>query len=144
MSNSTNKPSISFWIIGVLALIWNGLGIHGYIQQAYNTEGFQSQYPEEHLEIMANQPAWLTAAFAIAVFSSTIGCLLLLMKKKRANLLLKIGLLAVIPQTIYKSFISEGIPYYSSFEYSMLFMIPIIAIFLVWYSNNSIKNGWLS
>ncbi len=42
MTNSTNKPTVLFWIIGVVALIWNAMGVNAYIQQAYNTESYQA------------------------------------------------------------------------------------------------------
>ncbi|MBL4904804.1 MAG: hypothetical protein JKZ00_02010, partial [Flavobacteriaceae bacterium] len=50
MSNSTNKPTTVFWIIGVLALIWNAMGVDAYIQQAYNTQRYQEMYTPEQLE----------------------------------------------------------------------------------------------
>ena len=144
MTNSENKPSIGFWIIGIIALIWNSLGIHGYLQQAYNTEAFRIQYSAEQLAAIDNLPSWYTAVFATAVFSSTIGCLLMLGKKKISNLLFKIGLLAVIIQTCYNVFIYEGRNSYGSIEYSMLIMIPSISVFLVWYSKSATNKGWLS
>jgi hypothetical protein len=91
-----------------------------------------------------NLPSWYAAVFAIAVFSSTIGCLLMLGTKKISNLLFKIGLLAVIIQTSYNLFIYEGTTFYGPFEYAMLIMIPAISIFLVWYSKGAIQKGWLS
>ena len=144
MTNSTNKPNLGFWIIGIFALIWNSLGIHGYLQQAYNTDAFRSQYSEKVLEAIDNLPSWYAAVFAIAVFSSTIGCLLMLGKKKISNLLFKIGLLAVIIQTCYNLFIYEGKEFYGSIEYAMLIMIPAISIYLVWYSKITTQKGWLS
>lgn len=144
MTNTTNKPNVLFWVIGIMALIWNSLGIHGYLQQAYNKEVFRTQYTPEQLIAIDNLPSWYIGIFAIAVFSSTIACLLMLFKKKMSNHLFKIGLLAVIIQTMYNLFIYEGKELYGPFEYSMLIMIPAIAIYLVWYSKNATLKGWLS
>lgn len=143
-TDATNKPRFGFWIIGVLMLIWNLLGVHGYIQQAYNTEAFRAQYSIEQLDIIDRLPVWVTAAFAIAVFSSALGCLLMLAKRKVSNLLFKIGLVAVVFQTSFNLFMNEGKQFYGAMEYSMLIMIPLISIFLVWYSDKSIKKGWLT
>ncbi len=144
MTNSTNKPTTSFWVIVVLALIWNLMGVSAYIQQAYNTDGFRAQYSDEQLTIIDALPSWYTAIFAIAVFASAIGCILLLLRKKSAVILFQIGLLAVIVQTIYNLFINEGKEFYGSFEYSMLIMIPIVSLFLLWYSKQATTKGWLS
>jgi hypothetical protein len=145
MSESTNKPNPIFWMIGIIALLWNSMGVDAYIQQAYNTERHQAMYPEpKQLEIVNNLPSWLTAVFAIAVFAGLLGCILMLFKKKMANLFFKLSLFAVIIQTVYNLFINEGKDMYGAFEYSMLISIPIAAIFLMLYSKKSTEKGWLS
>ena len=145
MSESTNKPNATFWVIGIIALLWNAMGVDAYIQQAYNTERHQAMYPDpKQLEIVNNLPSWLTAVFAIAVFAGLLGCILMLFKKKMANLFFKLSLFAVIIQTIYNLFINEGKEIYGAFEYSMLISIPIAAIFLMLYAKKSTEKGWLS
>ena len=144
MTNSTNKPNALFWVIGVIALVWNAMGVNAYLQQAYNTDAHRAQYSIEQLEIMNNLPTWYTALFAIAVFSGALGCVFMLLKKRASNLLFKVSLFAVFIQTVYNLFMNEGKEFYGAFEYSMLISIPIIAIFLVMYSKKSYEKGWLS
>ena len=45
--NSTQKPPIWFWIVAIIGLIWNGMGVNHYLQQAYNTESFRNMYTQE-------------------------------------------------------------------------------------------------
>ena len=86
MTKSTNKPNATFWVVGIIALIWNAMGVDAYIQQAYNTVRHQEMYPDPaQLEIVNNLPSWLTAVFAIAVFSGALGCLFLLLRKNIAQ-----------------------------------------------------------
>ncbi|MCF6279848.1 MAG: hypothetical protein L3J14_05810 [Flavobacteriaceae bacterium] len=144
MSNLINKPSVGFWIISVIALIWNAVGANQYIQQAYQTDAFKAMYSSEQLEIISRTPSWVTAVFAVAVFASLLGCILLLLKKRSAISLFKLGLLAVIAQSIYNLFLNEGKDTYGTFEYIMLLMIPIVAIFLLIYSKKVHAKGWLS
>ena len=145
MTDSKNKPNAMFWVVGIIALIWNAMGVDAYIQQAYNSERHQAMYPDpKQLEIVNNLPSWLTAVFAIAVFSGVLGCLFLLLRKNIANMLFKLSLLAVIIQTIFNLFINEGKEFYGSFEYSMLILIPVFALFLVWYTKSASKKGWVS
>ncbi|MFY9242618.1 MAG: hypothetical protein WAO74_06290 [Polaribacter sp.] len=143
MSEDQKKPGVLFWVIGVIAFIWNSMGIDGYLNQTYKTERFKSMYTEEQLEYIFNSPSWVTGVFAIAVFSSVIGCILLLLRKKLATTFFLIGLLAVIAQTGYNLFMNPGKELYGSMEYSMLIMIPLFAVFLYWYSKKCIKNGIL-
>ena len=145
MSNSNNKPNFWFWLIGIIALIWNAMGVDAYVQQAYNTERHQAMYPDpKQLEIVNNLPAWLTAVFAIAVFSGVLGCVLLILRKKLANTLFSLSLLAVLIQTGYNLFMNEVKEFYGAFEYSMLISIPLVALFLVSYAKKSTAKGWLS
>ncbi len=136
--NSTNKPPIWFWIVSVIGLVWNGMGVNAYLQQAYNTESFRAMYPPEQLELVANQPSWLTAAFAIAVFGGALGCVALLLRKKWAATLLSISLLAVIIQMGYLLFSDQAT------NMVMTIMIIVFAIFLVWFSRKSAANAWIS
>lgn len=143
MTSNTNKPNTLFWIIGIIALIWNSMGIDGYINQVYQTERFKTMYTEEQLEIIFNIPSWVTAAFAVAVFSSVIACILFLMRKKLAKTFFLIGLIAVILQTIYNVFMNPGKEMYGVMEYSMLIMIPLFAVFLYWYTKKCADDGIL-
>lgn len=138
MTNSSSKPPIWFWIISVVALVWNGMGVNAYLQQAYKTESWKSSMTPEEIEIAANLPAWVTAAFAIAVFAAALGCIALLLRKKWANGLLVLSLIAVIAQMGY--FFSQGLVT----DMGMTIGIILVAIFLVWFARMSKAKGWLT
>lgn len=137
------KPSISFWVISVVALLWNLMGVSQYIQQAYNTESFRAMYTSEQLLLMDATPAWATAAFAIAVFSAALGCISLLLRKKWAYSLFVISFIAIIVQNI-DGFMRYSFSDFDSFALSMTIMIPLFAIFLIWYSKKAISKNWIS
>ena len=104
----TNKPGVVYWIIGVVALLWNLLGVNAYLQEAFQTEAFLAAYNEEQLALMDSTPAWITALFAIAVFSGAIGSLLLLLRKKFAVPLLFISFAAALIQMGYSFFTTNS------------------------------------
>jgi len=137
-NESTKKPPVWFWIVSVLALVWNGMGVNAYLQQAYNTDSYREMYPPEQLEIAANMPSWVTAAFAIAVFGGALGAIALLLRKKLANTILIVSLLAVIVQMGYL-LIND---YVTSMV--MTIMIIVFAFFIVWFARNATAKGWLS
>src|SRR6266508_4881505 len=88
----------SFWAIGVVALIWNVMGVINFFVQM-NPAALAS-YPESHRAIIEGRPAWATGAFAIAVFGGALGCLVLLLRKSAAYYLFIASLLGVIVQLI--------------------------------------------
>ncbi len=63
MTNSSIKPPVWFWVIGVIALLWNLMGVNMYLQQAYQTDSFKAMYTNtpELLEMVNSTPAWATA-----------------------------------------------------------------------------------
>lgn len=141
---STNKPKAAFWIITVIALIWNLMGAFAYIQQKYKTDTFESQYTQEQLEMVYNMPAWATAAFAIAVFGGVLASIALLLRKKIANHLYLISLIGIIVQMIYNIFISGALDVYGPGAIAMPIMVIVIGVFLYLFSKKAITKGWLS
>jgi hypothetical protein len=139
---TTNKPNLGFWISSGIALLWNLMGVNAYLQQAYMTDGFKAMYTPEKLALIEATPAWATAAFAIAVFAATLGCLALLLRKKIAYSLFLISFIAILVQQI-DSFMRFKIFEFSIMELSMTFIIPLIGLFLIWYSKSAIDKGWL-
>tara|TARA_R110002126_G_C10438920_1_gene498771 strand:- start:563 stop:994 length:432 start_codon:yes stop_codon:yes gene_type:complete len=142
--STTTKPSTSFWVISAIGLLWNLLGANQYVQQAYKTDAFKSLYTQEQLEIIANMPAWATAAFAVGVFGGVLGCILLLLRKKQAKLLFQISLLGIIVQMIYNFFIANITEVYGPLAIIMPIMILIIALFLLSYARQAAKKDLLS
>ena len=141
---SENKPNTLFWVIGIIALIWNGMGVMAYIGQAYMTDEMKAALPEAERALYENVPAWVTAAFAIAVFGGTVACILLLMKKKMAKSVFLISLIAIIAQMIYNLFMSKASEVYGPGGMIMPIMVIVIGVFLLLYSKKCIEKGWLS
>ena len=144
MSNSINKPSVGFWVISIIGLIWNAMGANQYIQQTYQTDAFKAMYTEEQLTMIQNSPSWAVGAFAVAVFGGLLGCILLLLRKKLAKTVFLISLVGIIVQMIYNLFMTNALEVYGPGGIIMPIMILIIGLFLLWYSKNATAKGWLS
>jgi len=138
MTNSKVKPPVWFWIVSVIAFIWNGLGVDGFLGQAYNTERYRSSFTPEQLEIAANAPSWTMRAFAVAVFAGVIGSIALLIRKKWAFSFYLISLIAVIAQMGY--FLIND--HYDNI--GMTISIIVFAMFLLWFSKKAIAKGWIA
>jgi len=144
MTNETDKPKASFWIIGIIALIWNLMGVFAYIAQAYMTDEDLAALPENQRALYENVPAWVTAAFAISVFGGALGCILLLLKKKMATTVFVISFLAILAQMTYNFFMSKAVEVYGPGGMVMPIMVIIIGYFLIYYSKRAANYGWIS
>ena len=129
----------SFWIISVVTLIFNVMGVINYFAQM-NADSLAS-FPESYRPIIEGRPAWATAAFAIAVFGGSLGCLLLLLKKSAAFYVLIASLLGVIVTMMH----IFGVAGFSSFEIWIgVLMQLVVTAFLIWYSKQAESKGWIS
>ena len=63
---STRVVHWSFWVIAVVAFVWNAMGVMNYLMQM-STDSL-STFAESHRAIIEGRPAWATGGFAIGVF----------------------------------------------------------------------------
>ena len=141
---STNRPKAAFWIIAVIALIQNLMGVMAYLGQAYMTDETKALLPEAEKALYDNVPIWVTAAFAIAVFGGVLASIALLMRKQIAKTLFLVSLIGMLVQMVYNFFISGAIDDYGLAEIIMSTMVIVIGVYLYLFSKKSIINGWLN
>ncbi len=133
----------SFWTIGVVALVWNVMGVINFIVQM-SPEAI-AEYPESHRAIIDGRPLWATGGFAIAVFGGALGCLLLLIRKSAAFYLFIASLLGVIVTMIHTVAVASSTIDFSPFEIGMMILMPlVVAAVLIWYSKQAENKGWIS
>ena len=142
----TEKKSIPvwFWIIAIVCLIWNLMGVLAFVGQVSMTPEMIEALPEEQRTMYAPTPAWYKIAFALAVFGATLGCIALLIRKSWAIPLFVISLLGIIAQMYYSFFVSKSLDVYGPGEIIMTVMIIGIGIFLIWFAKMAKSKGWIS
>ncbi|PIB37782.1 hypothetical protein [Maribacter sp. 4G9] len=138
------KPPVWFWIVSVLALLWNLAGAMAYIGQAYMSDEVLATMSEAERNLFENQPAWVTGAFAIAVWGGTLGCIFLLLRKKWAKPVFIVSLLGLIGQLSYNYFLSGAFDTFEIVDMVMSVMILVISIALIVFSNKAIRKNWLT
>ncbi|MEZ4857645.1 MAG: hypothetical protein R2781_02430 [Flavobacteriaceae bacterium] len=141
--NTTNKPNILYWVIAVIALLWNAMGAKAYLDQAFRNETFMTSYTPEQIAIVDALPIWVTAAFAVAVWFGLLGAIFLLLRRSWAKPFFLISLIGVFVQMGYTLFMGEGADNYGPGGISMILMIIVGAILFLWYSNYAKTKGWL-
>ena len=129
----------SFWVIGTVALIWNGLGVANYLVQM-NMDSFEV-YREAERAIIEGRPAWATAAFAIAVFGGTLGSVLLLLRKSAAFQLFLVSLLGVMVTLLHT--LQTGAEFGVGESLGIILMPLAVAAFLIWYSKFAESKHWV-
>ena len=132
----------SFWLIAILALLWNVGGSINYIMQM-NLE-YVATLPESHRAIIEGRPVWATGGFAIGVFGGALGSLILLFKKSSALYVFIASLLGIIVTMIHTVNVANNKIDFSSIEIFVMILLPIIvAAILIWYTKQSMTKNWI-
>jgi hypothetical protein len=133
------RPHWSFWLIGVIALVWNAAGVANYFVQM--DPGMLEAYRASERALVENRPAWATAGFAVAVFGGTIGSLLLLLRQSASVYLFAASALGVVV-TIFHA-LGSGVEFGAGELAGIIAMPLVVAGFLVWYCLFAGNRGWL-
>ncbi|MCG2461402.1 hypothetical protein K8352_11630 [Flavobacteriaceae bacterium F89] len=141
---STIKPPTWFWVVSVLGLLWNLMGAMAYLGQAFMTDEMKEALPAEQVALMENTPAWVTAAFAVAVWGGLLGCIGLLLRKKWAQTLFLISLVGILAQFGYSYFMTNAAEVYGAFQAKVMPLLIIGAgIALLYFSGTAEKRRWI-
>jgi hypothetical protein len=130
-----------FRLLAVLGLLWNAFGVYMYLTKVGMFGDPLAGLDAAHVALAHSVPAWVTGAFAIAVFGGALGCLALLMLKRLSTWLLLISLLAVLCQDLWAFVLRTD----GAAESPVLpLLVNLIALLLVWLAYHADKKGWLS
>lgn len=140
--NTIKKPTPLYWLISIVALFWNFMGIIAYLGQAYISDDALKMLPEENQLYFSNVPAWVTAAFAVAVFGGFLGSIGLIIRKKWAYFLFVISFLALLVQHLYNFLIQNYIEMTGS-QMILPIVTFIVALFLIYFSKQKSQQGVL-
>jgi hypothetical protein len=89
------EPPRWFMAAAIAVLLWEIFGCTMYILQV---TADRASLPPEQAAMWAATPEWSTAAYAIAVWVGLVGAVLLLMRRRLAEPLLLVSLVAVLVQ----------------------------------------------
>lgn len=140
--DSNDSVHWSFWLIAVFCLVWNLGGVMAYMGQM-DPEALAAM-PESTRSMVEARPVWATAAFAIAVWGGALGCLLLLLRKSIAMYVFIASALGVLVQFTYELVMVGSTESFGPGAIVMVIMIPLIAVFLIWYTRHTTDKGWIS
>jgi len=100
MDIESRQVPTSLWIVGVLALLWNLIGIGAFVMQlAMPAEALQAM-PAEQRAIYEATPAWLYVFYGLATFGGALGSLGLLLRRRWASPVYLVALAALVLQVV--------------------------------------------
>ena len=139
------RPGWSFWVIGVLALLWNAIGAFDYVMTQTGNAEYLSQFNDAQIAFFYGFPAWVQGAWAVAVWFSVLGALLLLLRRRLAVPVFAISLVAMVVTAIHNFWIASPsmTDLMGGFAAAFSAVIFVVAVFLLWYSRRLGRRGLL-
>ncbi|WP_027126797.1 hypothetical protein [Gelidibacter mesophilus] len=135
--SSSTKPPLFFWIVAIIAFLWNAFGVSIYLMQAFLSDEQLAGISNNNQKLFWDLPMWYISVFAIAVFAGLFGSISLLLRKRWAYMLFIISFLAVGFQQFYVLTVVNPRDIFLSLT------IIVIAAFMVWFSKRAVTKAWL-
>lgn len=93
---SSAKAPWHLWVIGIVALLWNGFGATDFTLTATRFAPYVSQYPPAMMDYIYALPIWNWIGWALGTWGGFIGSILLLMRNKLAVWAYALSLLGAV------------------------------------------------
>ena len=127
------KAPWHLWVIGIVTLIWNGFGAADYTMTQYEYEPYMAQFTDDQRTYFNSFPAWVQAAWALAVWLSLAGSLALLMRSRLAGVFFGLALICMAGSFTHNFFLAEvTMPEVVGSEAIWFTLVIVVVAVLLW------------
>ncbi len=134
-----------FWLVCVVAVLWNGFGAYDFTMSL--TQGddyFQSMgMTEAMIAAYRQMPSWTIAVWALGVWGSVAGALLLVLRSRYALHAFVASLLGLVASLFYTFLLSDLGALAGTMGMIMNTVIFAGCVFFVWYARAATRWGIL-
>ena len=142
MTTTTDNPAPAtpwwFWLVAVVSLCWNGFGAFDYTMSHLQPDTYMT---EAQRALLATYPSWMHGVWAVGVWGSALGAVLLLFRSKWAFHAFAVSILGALGNfgyTMMTPGASEAMG-----GMTMPLVIIVICAFFIWYAWTMTKRGIL-
>lgn len=105
MMTEVHKTPWHLWVVGILGLLWNLIAVTDYTFAKMKSDWYMKevgQFTAEQIAWFGNFPLWANAGWALGVWGSFLGALLLLMRSRHAVTAFLVSAAGLLMMTIYQ------------------------------------------
>jgi hypothetical protein len=139
----TKPPKWYYAIVSVLVL-WALIGCYAYLAQVTMSAADLAALPPAQRDMMAALPTWLTALYAIAVWSALAGAICLLLRLRFARSAYLVSLVAIIVQfgwTLIMLPIIQTMGFAEAAGFPIF--IAVVGALSLWFAGTATRRGWM-
>ena len=129
-----------FWVIAVIALLWNLMGSFAFITDMMATPAVLAEtYTAEQIKFLESYPSWTKIFYGIATIGGLIACIGLLMRKRWALGFFVLSFIAVLVQQGHSIFMTNAREVFGDgTAVHFPIAIAVIALLLILFTKRSI------
>jgi hypothetical protein len=95
------------WLVGLVTLVWHAGGAVDYLMTQLQVASYMAMLSDAARAYLDSRPVWFDAAWAIAVWGSVLGSILILMRSGWSQLALIAALIAYVACTVWSYLIAS-------------------------------------
>lgn len=130
----TGRPPASFWVVTLIGLLWNGFGAYLYTLTNLGDAALLASASPAMQDYIAAMPIWAHAAWALGIWGSLAGSVLMLLRSRHATAAFGISLLGAAG-----SFAAQGMA--GVLEPAQPVLILGLIVFQLWYARKANAAG---
>lgn len=137
----TPRPIAGWYMVAAIAsVLFMGLGCVRYLSQVLADP---NSLPLDQRAAYAAEPAWVTGAFAVAVWVGLAGAVLLVMKRKAAEWALLVSLVAVLVWFAGLLVVAPLRNAMSANDLLVAIVVTAVTWTIYWFARHSRQREWL-
>ena len=143
------KAPAHLWIVGILALLWNGFGAYDYFMTRTRGAAYvEAMMPgvdgSRLIDYIDSFPIWASAGWGLGVWGGLLGAILLLMRHRLAVPVLGLSMIGAILGIGYQLMRPLDVPdMHTGFNAAVPYLIILIAASLFLYARSQRAKGVL-
>ena len=104
------KTPWHLWLIGVIALLFNAIGVFDFVMSMAQGAEYQASagMTPDQIAHYQGMPSWMTVVWAVGVFGAFLASILLLLRRKLALPVFVLSLAAFLISLLYTYVLTDG------------------------------------
>ena len=145
MHEHCRKTPVHLWIVGAVSLAWNAFGAMDYVMTKLRNPEYMAAFTPEQQAYFYSFPLWANVGWALGVWGSVLGSILLLARSRHAVTAFLVSLVGLAISSLYQFGMHSGelMEMFGAFPMIFTAVIWVIVIALFLYSRAQAAAGVL-
>ncbi|MFK7993181.1 MAG: hypothetical protein AB8B87_03525 [Granulosicoccus sp.] len=143
MDYSEAKTPWHLWLIGIIAVLFNFIGVFDFVMSMAQGAEYQASagMTPEQIAHYQEMPAWMMVVWFVGVFGAFLASILLILRKKLALPMFVISLVVFLISLVYHYLLSDGGAVLGQAMAIASAVIAGLLVLFIWYTRFMVTRG---